>query len=412
MLLKFGYNWLMEPDAYFHKTVSFNAWTHRLQFRTSQELFSSHDIDTGSKLLLRTIVEGGYDGMKRILDLGCGYGALGLTLKSLYPDSLVHLTDRDALAVDYARQNAVLNGLDDTQIYGSLGYDDVQRDDFNLIVTNIPGKAGENVIAGLLQEARYYLAPGGLVAIVVVSPLESLVEKVLADTPGAAIILKRNRPGHTVFHYRFSGDHAPLKPALSALERGIYHRQKATTRLDELEYTLQTAYGLKEFDSLSYGSQMLIKALADLRGRDFTRVVVLNPGQGHVPAALWQLLHPQKIALVDRDLLALRYSHSNLVTNGCPPECISVFHQVGVDLKTGEQADLWLGVLREEEGKAANILTIDQIAAQLSPDGLIILSAGSTAITRLAADVAAQGQLRIKSRERWRGYSLLALVLV
>jgi len=107
----------------------------------------------------------------------------------------------------------------------------------------------------------------------------------------------------------------------------------------------------------------------------------------------------------------LRYSRSNLIAGGCPAENISVSHQVGVDLKTEEKADLWLGVLREEEGKAANIITLDRAAAQLSPDGLIIFSAGSTAITRLAAYVAVEGRLRLKSRERRRGYSLLSLAL-
>ena len=43
----------MEADIYFHKTVTFRAWKHSLRFRTSQELFSSHDMDTGTKFLLR-----------------------------------------------------------------------------------------------------------------------------------------------------------------------------------------------------------------------------------------------------------------------------------------------------------------------------------------------------------------------
>jgi hypothetical protein len=180
-------------------------------------------------------------------------------------------------------------------------------------------------------------------------------------------------------------------------------------RLDDLEYTIQTAYGLPEFDSLSYGSEMLVNTLFGLPSRNFHRAVVLNPGQGHVPVALWKLLHPPTISLIDRDLLALRYSRLNLVLNDCPPERINASHQVGIDSNSEEKADLFLGVLREEEGKDATFLTLDRAAAQLSPDGLIILSAGSTAITRLVAYVQSQGFLRIKTRERRRGYSLLVL---
>jgi 16S rRNA (guanine1207-N2)-methyltransferase len=407
--LEVMYNKLMAEDIYFHKTVAFRAGQKSLVFRTSQELFSSHDIDVGTRFLLRTITEASYPGFQRILDVGCGYGALGLTLKSLHPDSTAQLVDRDALAVAYSLQNAELNGLGGMEIYGSLGYDDVSGNNFDLIISNIPGKAGETVIAYLLREAQFYLKPGGVVVVVVVAPLEEMVTKILAETPGAEMILTRKRSSHAVFHYRFSGDNTPPKPALSALERGVYHRQKVTVRLDNLAYAMQTAYGLPEFDSLSYASEMLMDALKEIRKKDISHAVVFNPGQGHVPVALWKLFRPQYITLVDRDLLALRYSRLNLTSNGCPLEKISVSHQVGIELKSAAKADLVIGVLREEASQKANSIILDQATTQLSPGGMIILSAGSTAITRLVDYVASQGLLRTKTRERRRGYSLLAL---
>ena len=399
----------MDEDIYFHKTVTFHAWKHSLQFRTSQELFSSHDIDIGTKFLLRTIVEADYDRPERILDMGCGYGPIGLTLKSLHPDSLVYMVDRDALAVEYSHQNAELSGLTGVEIYGSLGYDDIKGNDFDLIISNIPGKAGESVIANLLREARYYLAPGGLAAIVVVAPLEATVARILDDTPGVEIVLRRNRSGHAVFHYRFSGEQNSLKPDRSALERGIYHRENIKIRLRNLEYLMQTAYGLPEFDSLSYGSEMLVKALNNIRDRNINRAVVFNPGQGHAAVALWKLIRPENIALVDRDLLALRYSSFNLTLNECPPERIGISHQVGINSGSEEKVDLFVGVLREEEGKNATFLTLNQAAGQLSAGGMIVVSAGSTAITRLITYVESQGRLRKKTRERRKGNSLLVL---
>jgi len=377
----------MDEDVYFHKTVTFRAWKQSLQFRVSQELFSSHDIDTGTRFLLRTIVEADYERPQRVLDLGCGYGPIGLTLKNMHRDSTVHMVDRDALAVAYSRQNAELNGLAGVDIYGSLGYDDVKRTDFDLVIANIPGKAGEPVISYLLREAGCYLAPGGLAAIVVVAPLEATVAKILEDTPGVEVTLRRNRPGHAVFHYRFSGEPASPTPNRSALERGIYHRKNVKMRLDNLEYPMQTACGLPEFDSLSYGSEMLVKALNNIRGPDIHRAVVFNPGQGHVAVTLWKLIRPENIVLVDRDLLALRYSRLNLILNECPPERVSISHQVGIDSQNKEKVDLFVGVLREEEGKNASFLTLRQAAEQLSADGMIVVSAGSTAITRLVTYV-------------------------
>jgi len=399
----------MDEDIYFHKTVTLRAWKQSLRFRTSQELFSSHDIDTGTRFLLRTIVEADYVKPRRVLDLGCGYGPIGLTLKNLYPDSTVHMVDKDALAIEYSRQNAELNGLEGVEIYGSLGYDDAKRKDLDLIVANIPGKAGEPVIAYLLREAAYYLASVGLAAIVVVAPLEDTAAKILEDTPGIEVLLRRNRSGHAVFHYRFSGESEPVIPDRSSIERGVYHRENVTMRPEGLEYAMQTAYGLPEYDSLSHGSEMLFKALKDIRGRNIKHAVVYHPGQGHTAAALWKLFRPESIALVDRDLLALRYTQLNLVLNGCPPEHISTSHRVGIASQNREKADLVIGAVREEEGRNASILTLRQAAGALAEDGMIILAAGSTAITRLVAYVESQNLLRVKTRERRRGASLLAL---
>ncbi len=397
----------MDKDVYFHKTVILHAGRQTLQLRTSQELFSSHDIDTGTRFLLRSIVQAGYR-PKLILDVGCGYGPLGLMLKKVYPESRVHMIDRDALAVAYARQNADLNGLKGVEIYGGLGYDDLMGNDYDLIVSNIPGKAGEGVIAYLVREARYYSTQGGMVAIVVVEALESMVAKLLKDTHGCEIMLQQKRTGHAVFHYRFNGKPEPAKPELSALNRGVYHRDKIKIRLDDLEYTMQTAYGLPEFDSLSYSSEMLIEALKKIKGQDIQRASVINPGQGHVAAALYKLINPETIELVDRDLLALRYTQLNLILNACPPERINTSHQVGLQRQAGEKLDLITGVLRDE-GREADLWALHQAAEELTPGGMMIIAGGSTAITRLASAIEGEKRLRIKVRERRRGYSLLML---
>jgi 16S rRNA (guanine1207-N2)-methyltransferase len=396
----------MNKDVYFHKTVTFRTKKQQLEFRTSQELFSSYDIDIGTRFLLRSIIEGGYQ-PKRILDLGCGYGPLGLTLKTIYPESTVHMVDRDALAIEYSRQNAEMNRLDDVDIYGSLGYDDVKRNDYDLIASNIPGKAGEAIIAYLLREARYYLTPGGTASIVIVASLEAKAAKILQETPGCEIILQRERSGHAIFHYEFH-ESGSTKPDRNALERGVYQRNDMRMHLHKLEYSVQTAYGLPEFDALGDGSKRVITALKNIQGRDTKSAIVLNPGQGHVAVALWKLIKPRTIELIDRDLLALRYARLNLIHNECPPDKINIYHQVGLERKDKEKVDLITGVLRDE-GKEAILLTIRQAIEQLSTEGRIIAAGGSTAITRLARFVESQGQLHINIRERRRGHGLLVL---
>jgi len=399
----------MDKDIYYHKTIDYRAYGHSLRFMSSQELFSSHDVDVGTRFLLRSIVEAGLDKSQRILDLGCGYGPLGLSLKKLNLGSDIHLVDRDALAVLYSHHNAENNDLEGLHIYGSLGYDDVSATGFNLIVANIPGKAGVPVIAYLLRDAVYYLAPDGVVAIVVVSPLEDTVDAILRDTPGVDIITRSRRTNHTVFHYSFSDEVDTIKPDTDGIERGVYHRENITIRQGSLEYTMQTAYGLPEFDSLDYRSEMLIQALGTRIPTSVRHAAVLNPGQGHTAVALWKITQPQNIHLVDRDLLALRYSRRNLLQNNCSSEQISLIHCVGADFECEEEFDLFLGILREEEGREAIFQTVWQAAGKLSSQGMIIVAASSTAITRIVADFASQDILRITAREKRKGYGCLAL---
>lgn len=413
-------------DVYFKKTVPLNFRKQSLVFRTSQELFSSHDIDQGTRFLLRTIAEAGYPAAGYVLDLGCGYGPLGLTLKKLCPGSFVHMTDRDALALEYTSQNAVLNGLEGVEVYGSLGYDDIRRNAFDLIVSNIPGKAGEKVIAGLLKETRFHLTPAGVAAIVVVSPLDELAGGVLAETPGMEVILKETRSAHSVFHFRSGGKPATAENNPDALEReprrvdfqashpgafewGLYERDRQVFRFSGIDYTMQTAFGLPEFDSLDYRSEMLMKALAGQPRKDVLKACVFNPGQGHTAVMLWNLYHPQNITLIDRDLLALRYAGLNLRSNGCPAENINLFHQAGLSAVSGGEYNLIIALLREEEGERALELTLRQASAGLSGAGTLLVTAGSTAIARLTSFLRRYSLLRIQAREKWKGNGLLTL---
>ncbi len=396
------------PDVYFKKTIDFYHSGHTLHFHVAQDLFSSHQIDVGTARLLRNLVDA--PPFTKILDLGCGYGPLALTLKALYPQSVVHAVDRDALAVEYTRQNAELNGLADVAVYGSLGYDDVSDRDFDLIISNIPGKAGETVIASLLRDAVHFLKPGGLVAIVVVAALESIVAQAL-DDPGIEIAFQETRAGHAIFHYRFTDAYRAAQPPFAGgLARGLYHRDIASITTGALTFPMQTARGLPEFDSLSYGSLLLLDNLTRTQGMNVARVVVHNPGQGHIPVALWKLFKPDAITLVDRDLLSLRYARENLIRNSCPALRIGTAHQVDLALEGETQAvDLIVGIVREEEGQAAAEQLARQAASLLTPDGALWLVAGSTPITRLEKAIESAKLLRIVKRKRDNRMSLLVM---
>jgi 16S rRNA (guanine1207-N2)-methyltransferase len=399
------------PDIYFKKIIPYKYCRKSLQFRVSQDLFSSFQIDIGTQFLIRTITPDGISNYRKILDLGCGYGPLGLTLKALNPESIVHMVDSDALAVEYSRQNAALNGFSGVEVYGSLDYDDITERDFDLIVSNIPAKAGEPVIAHMLQDAGRYLSPDGNVAVVVVTPLSPVVSGILTKNPDIEIIEEKVRAGHTVFRYRFKQQPKELS---NNIEKDAYHRGKTAFKKDDLSYTLETAYGLPEFDQHSYHTVLLLDGLKNiasknLSGRSTNHALIFNPGVGHSAVATWKLMKPGKITIVDRDLLALKYTCKNLLLNGFSPPRLMVEHRVGIGTAKENAHDLTAGVLREEEGTEALWLTLTQLAGGMAPNGVLLVAGSSTAITRLVTRLPALPDIAVRERNRYRGFSLLVL---
>lgn len=391
---------------YLKKDVAIRMAGQRIEFAVSQTLFSSHQVDIGSAHLLKTLPLDLIGDKARILDLGCGYGPLGLTLARLRPGAEVHMVDRDALAVDFTAFNAHRLGLSNATAYGSLGYDDVRSCAFDLIISNIPGKAGATVIRALLLDAHRYLADGGMVAIVVVLPLEQSVLDLLAD-PSIEVTLHQTTAAHAVFHYRFTSK--PPNPGIGdGFEQGTYDRGEVLFPLEGPAVPLRTAYGLPEFDTLSFETELLLKAYQDLDLIHPRQAVIFNPRQGHLAVALWRRFRPATIDLVDRDLLSLRYARENLVRGGCAAAAIGLHHQTELVPK-GAEPDLVVGLLREDEGPDAIEAAIASAGRRLARGGSILLAGGSTPITRILKSKRIGAHLRAGKRRRNRGNSSIVL---
>ena len=230
-------------DPYYKKDITVDIGGRGLVFRVSQTLFSSYGIDAGTELLLRTLHREGGE-FRKVLDLGCGYGPIGIALKCLNPAAALHMVDRDALAVRYAAQNAQLNGVDDALVYPSIAFDDVEDRDFDLIAMNMPGKGGEAVIASWLRAAPLHLGRNGKVAVVVVSPLEPLVNEAVAGIPGAGVVLRRRRAGHTVLVFSVDDGQDPPHPLVRSFDRGDYDRSDVTFVHGQTSYSMRTVFGL------------------------------------------------------------------------------------------------------------------------------------------------------------------------
>lgn len=147
---------------------------HQMEFFTTWGLFSPRVIDEGSRLLLEVTKVNIDD---HILDLGCGYGPLGLTLAKQAQDGSTLLVDKDFVAVDYSNKNIQLNQLKNTHAMLSNGFDQIRERKFDLIVSNIPAKVGNEMLWLFLHDAYRQLNPGGRLVVVTISGLSKFMKR-------------------------------------------------------------------------------------------------------------------------------------------------------------------------------------------------------------------------------------------
>jgi 16S rRNA (guanine1207-N2)-methyltransferase len=168
---------------------------HTLRLFSTWGLFSPREIDDGTRLLLRHVEVGPRD---LCLDLGCGYGAIGLSLAALAPAGQTLMVDKDFVAVDYANRNAARNGLSNARAQLSNGFaqiDPALR--FDVIASNIPAKVGKELLAILLHDARARLRPRGRLYVVTINGLREYMKRNLGEVFGNYDKLKQG-PGYTV----------------------------------------------------------------------------------------------------------------------------------------------------------------------------------------------------------------------
>ncbi len=396
-------------DPYYKKTISYRFDTFNLQFKLSQDLFSSQEVDHGTQRLLRTLLFEHINTFNKALDLGSGYGPIGIILKKICPKADVHMVDRDALALEYSQANAQLNNITEPfSVYGSLGYDSVKDTDFDLIVSNIPGKVGNQVLTHMIKDARFHLVKNGRVIIVVIDAIADYIHQELTTDENIEILYHRAWPGHHVYHYKFTEtsykDHAT---ATKAFERGEYKRQKNIFRFQDSDLTIDTTFHLPEFDSLSYDSQILLSNLDKVKG-SIQNALIFNPGQGYIPLAIVTKYQPKELFLVDRDLQALTISKENLIAHGYTKNSVNTYHQVGIDIPD-QNIDSIIGILPEQQSLEVYKLTIEQAAKLLPTNGCLILSSSSTVITRIEELISKKSGFIVLDRERNKGRSFLLL---
>lgn len=148
------------------------SWTFPLRdrefrFISDSGVFSKKTVDFGSRLLIES-VRLNEEVAGDILDVGCGYGPMGLALAHAYPARLVEMVDVNERALSLARRNAEANNIRNVKVYESNTYDQVPEGrQFAAIVSNPPIRAGKQVVHRILSEAHTHLLPGGTLTVVI-----------------------------------------------------------------------------------------------------------------------------------------------------------------------------------------------------------------------------------------------------
>ncbi|MES9904991.1 MAG: methyltransferase [Sedimenticola sp.] len=163
---------------------------HTLIYHTTWGLFSPKNLDAGSLLLLNHLEVNESDDT---LDLGCGYGPLGLTLAKLAPQGHSMLVDKDFVAVDYSRKNALINRIDNAEVILSNGFSAVGDRSFDLIVSNLPAKTGKELYYLYFYDALERLNPGGRLYVVTISGLRKFIQKAFNEVFGNYKKLKQGQ---------------------------------------------------------------------------------------------------------------------------------------------------------------------------------------------------------------------------
>lgn len=147
------------------KNWSFELQGFNFQFISDNGVFSKNTVDYGTRVLIETF---DFSQMPAgdLLDLGCGYGPIGMTLAKLQPQRQVDMVDVNLRALDLAKQNCQQNQIENVQIFESNGYSKIEKQ-YAAIYTNPPIRAGKTVVQSILRQAYEHLVIAGELNVVI-----------------------------------------------------------------------------------------------------------------------------------------------------------------------------------------------------------------------------------------------------
>jgi 16S rRNA G1207 methylase RsmC len=159
------------------------------EFFTASGIFSKKRIDLGTRLLIESMIlpKEGY-----VLDVGCGYGAVGIAAAAFNPNLRVIMVDVNERAVRLARQNIKINNVHNAIVKRGHLYEPVKGLNFNCVLSNPPLSAGIETVKAIITEAPKHMTSKALIQMVLRSKVSGKrLCKIFEDTFGNVNVLAR-----------------------------------------------------------------------------------------------------------------------------------------------------------------------------------------------------------------------------
>ncbi|MFQ5436752.1 MAG: hypothetical protein ACE5FD_17995, partial [Anaerolineae bacterium] len=281
---------------------------------------------------------------------------------------------------------------------GGLGLHGLNGRPFDLILSNLPGKVGQPVLADMLARMAAHLSPDGRAAVVIIKPLAEFIKNELEEA-GREILHWEQTKGHAVFHFRGG------ETAVSADPFAPYLRERARFKLPRAHYALETVYGVPEFDSLGYWTTTAVDAL---KGETVAgRALVWHPGQGHLPVYLHKRFGGKisHLTLAGRDWLSLLIARRNLLAQGMAETAVTLAHLPDFTAVTG-QFDFIATFPDQDAGVPWPQMVAEHAAKILAANGRLLVTAKTAYLTRLLPH---RGRLALGARKKRHGWQAVVL---
>jgi len=166
------------------------------EFLTSSGVFSKKRVDLGTRLLVASMIlpEEGW-----VLDVGCGYGAVGVAAAAFNPNLRVVMVDVNERAVWLAGQNIKLNSVGNAEVRRGYLYEPVTALSFNCVLSNPPVSAGMETVKAIIVEAPKHMADKALFQMVVRSKIGGKRLRVMLEEAFGNVEILARKSGYRVF---------------------------------------------------------------------------------------------------------------------------------------------------------------------------------------------------------------------